>query len=297
VTSLGPARRASAEGAWWQADPRALAAFRTALGLAAVVKAGILAVSAPLLVTAEPPLPALGEMSLRALLPPSVVPVLLLALGVFGLLLAMGAQARLSAGIVALLSGALLLFEGRMWSNHLLLLALLATLSAAAGGGAWRDVSERAGAGAGTRSRVHAPAAVLVCTQVAIVYLFAGLSKLSTDFLDGSVLAAELAAGPAAGWFVEPARELLVAMSVAAVAVEIALPVLLWLPRTRRWGALVGVGLHVGILVTVAPWPDLVVFALLMLGAYPLFLSRAPLRRTVGFTPLENVGGRPVPAA
>jgi hypothetical protein len=220
-----------------------------------------------------------------------------LALAVFGLLLVSGTRPRLSAGIVAVLSTALLLFEGRMWSNHLLLLALLAATTAAAGGGAWRRGPRGSGATDASLRRVRSPASVLACTQVAIVYLFAGLSKASPAFLDGSVLAAELAVGPSAELFRELTPGLIVAVSVTAVGVEIALPFLLWFPRTRRWGALLGSGLHLGILATLAPWPELTVFALLMLGTYPLFLTRTPMARSGRVTRFERAGGRPVPAA
>jgi hypothetical protein len=287
----------SVEQTWWRVDPRALAALRTGVGLAAFGKAAILYATAPGLVKAEPPLPALGELSLRAVLPANVVPALLLGLAVFGLLLVLGPQARISAGVVAVLSTGLLLFEGRLWSNHLLLLAVLAALTATTGAGAWRNVHRRGASPSRPEGLVRSPAAILVCTQVAIVYLFAGVSKLTLGFLDGSVLAVQLAAGPAAGLLGEAPQGLLVALSIATVAVEIALAVVLWLPRTRKLGAVLGVGLHIGILATVAPWPDLIVFSLLMLGAYPLFLTRGPLRRTGRVRPRVRRGVRPAVAA
>jgi hypothetical protein len=295
MTCSRRAFRSCSPSAWWEVDPRALATLRTGVGLAALTKATILSGTAPLLVAAEPPLPALGEFSLRGVVPANSVHVFLLGLAVFGLALILGPQARASAALVAISSSGLLLLDGRLWSNHLLLLALLAAATAAAGGGSWRERAGREDAGRAARRCVRAPASLLACTQVATVYLFAGLSKLSSDFLDGSVLGAEIAAGPSAD-LLDLATPALVALSIATIAVEVALAVLLWLPRTRAAAAILGLVLHVSIIATVSPWPDLVVFALLTLSTYPLFLTRAPLFGTGDLTWRLHGGARPVRA-
>ncbi|MBX6313347.1 MAG: HTTM domain-containing protein [Isosphaeraceae bacterium] len=59
------------------------------------------------------------------------------------------------------------------------------------------------------------------------------------------------------------------AMTHAALLVEFALPFLLWFRETRPWIALLGVGLHFGILLTV----NIPIFGELMTSCYLLFLT------------------------
>jgi hypothetical protein len=252
---------------WSSVDRRALAWLRCSVGFAATAKALFLGATLPDMLTTGPHLPALGGFGLGRWLPVDAVPILLLGLGVFGVMLVTGVNARVSASAVAASGTLILLVDARTWSNHLLLLALLAAFVAGSDGGRWR----------GGPGRVVAPTALLACTQVSVVYVFAGLSKLTPEFLDGSVLAAEFAAGPLGALTHDLHPSTWAGLSLLAATWEIALGLALWSTRWRRWAVLAGVAFHICVTVAIAPWPELLVFAVLCCGAYPLFLTRAAL--------------------
>lgn len=76
--------------------------------------------------------------------------------------------------------------------------------------------------------------------EAVLLYAAAALAKLNGDFLDPATSDAAsmvLRLPLAAEWTVQPAI-------VATVAVEAALAVLLAVPRTRRWGVVLGLGFH-----------------------------------------------------
>lgn len=185
------------------------------------------------------------------------------ALGTLGML--SGWRSRLSCALVAVSSGAVVLLDAQTYSNHLYLLALMAFLFAL------RNV----------RGTDVAP---LVMLQAAIVYLYAGLAKVNAEFMSGTVLAAYLP-GPVREVFREMpgAGTLVLALSVTAVIVEIALGAALLVRRHRRDAFLIGFVLHVGMVAGVQPsvrW-ELVGFAILMFAAYVPALSLLPHARTV----------------
>jgi hypothetical protein len=244
-------------------NSRSLALARVAIGISAALTATILAVTAPVALVAEPYFPVIGDLGLRPMLAPVTVLVLIGALAVFGLLLAVGPNARVSATAVCTAGTVLLLSDARLYSNHLLLLVLLSAGLVVAGGGRFGD----------SASRSAPTGAILLCTQVSFVYLFAGLSKLNPMFLSGAVLREELPPDliAAMGFLATPGLR---SASIAAIGVEITLAFLLWNQRWRRPAALLGAAFHTTIVALMAPTFDLVVFALLCVGMYPLFLTR-----------------------
>ena len=185
------------------------------------------------------------------------------ALGTLGMLA--GWRSRLSCALVAVSSGAVVLLDAQTYSNHLYLLALMSFLFSLRG----------------LRGTNVAP---LVMLQSAIVYIYAGLAKANVEFMSGQVLAAYLP-GPVRDMFREmpAAATLVLALSVAAVILEVLLGVALLVRRYRRDAFLIGLMLHVGMIVGVQPsvrW-ELVGFALLMFAAYVPALGLLPHARTV----------------
>lgn len=272
LTRTRPSELAESRPPWWQVDSSALAISRVAVGIAASIKALIVYGTSSYLLEGSPYLPALGAFGLRPWMPDSVATGLAFMLMVAGLILALGPSARFTAGIVASTATALLLFDARFWSNHLFLLALLAAVLAASGGGRLREASKR----------ITAPVALLLCTQVSIVYLFAGVSKLNAEFLRGDVLRQELHLGLLGTVATLQRPAVLVLLSAGAVATEIGLAIALWFRSTRATAVIVGIGLHVALMLAVAPWIELAVFTLLCVGTYPLFLRRGDLSSEMG---------------
>jgi predicted DCC family thiol-disulfide oxidoreductase YuxK len=181
-----------------------------------------------------------------------------------------------AAGIGLTLTLAAVLFsDQQLYSNHLYLLTLLVGLLTVARSGA--AVSVDAGRGRGRESVPNWPL-LLVRTQISVVYLYAGLSKISATFLSGTVVAITLRReGPLAipdGW---RTFEPMAALSLLAILAELFLAVALWLPRWRRAAFVVGLGLHVGIAIWFVPTGQLAIFSVIILAPYLLFLD-VPLR-------------------
>jgi hypothetical protein len=112
----------------------------------------------------------------------------------------------------------------------------------------------------------------LVRVFVASIYTWAGLYKLRPDWLDGRTLALYYADHALSGALAdallatEPGR-ILVARAV--VLVELSLPVLLWLRRTRRAGVLLALGFHVSIQLVTTPDVLGLEMAALLLALWP----------------------------
>ncbi len=74
-------------------------------------------------------------------------------------------------------------------------------------------------------------------------------------------------------WFAQ-AEWLSVIITYLTLAIELALPFLLLIPRSRFWGVVLGLALHIGIAVTSNLW----LFSFAMLMMYPAFVSSADLK-------------------
>jgi len=126
----------------------------------------------------------------------------------------------------------------------------------------------------------------LLRTLVTSVYLYTALSKLNPSFLAGEQLAMVVTTRPQLGWaagFVEGRAA--VGLAVLTIAVEIALAGGLWVRRTRRATATVGVAVHLAFTLGVGRGVDgVAALAILNFGlvaAYPAFfaLGQRPRRR------------------
>jgi predicted DCC family thiol-disulfide oxidoreductase YuxK len=75
--------------------------------------------------------------------------------------------------------------------------------------------------------------------------------------------------------------EVLSPVAIVSLAAELLIALALWLPRTRHMAFVVGLGLHLSIILTMAQPGHLILFAALMFALYLLFLDAAPSSRLV----------------
>lgn len=229
-------------------DPRVLAACRVLVGLGAL---WITAESYVVLAAVADGALAMPLVGVRAVAP---LPQAVLAVGLLGALaMVTGLAARAGAVAVTTTALATLVLDAQAYSNHLvLLMCLAAVLVGARTDGAW-TVRRRE-----RRGEVPAWPTFLVLVVVTTVYLWTAVAKLNPEFLSGAVLSTFSAVPPAwaptAAW--------------AAVAAELALAVVLWVPWARLVGLVLGAGLHWSIVALMADPAPLVAFASLMASGY-----------------------------
>lgn len=248
------------------ADPRRAAAVRIGLGLAGLVtglETGALLVQ----------LGSAGGETLRLPVAPSLPDVtdalalrLAVAWLVLAVLLLLGTAARVAAAGLSGLAVAALLLDQSLYSNHLVLYAVLTALLAATG------PAQRWRIGRARPRTVPWWPLWLMRTQLSSLYAFTALGKLNERFLGGHVLAAATHEPVASTLAARPGFA--TAVAGATVAVELGLAIAMWLPSTHRIAVPVGVALHLAIVVTVVPTLPLVAFALTTLAAYPAAFGR-----------------------
>lgn len=167
-------------------------------------------------------------------------------------LLARAGQARSVAVAVRVAAAVLFAAVLERYSNHGVLLFLVAFFLAIAP----PDVGSRSFAD------VAHPALGLVRAQLVIVYVFSALNKLTHGFASGQSLAnllgGELGAGPAR------------ALSVLVIATELAIPIVLL--RSPRWGIALAIVMHLSFAALV---PGVASFGLAMVAMAILFAGTA----------------------
>ena len=165
-----------------------------------------------------------------------------------------GAQVRISGLLLAASMGATLFIDQQLYFSHLYLLTLIVLLIALAGP---ENRSE---------SVLYWPI-LLLKLQLSIVYLFAALSKLNSQYLSGFMLAANFRKS-----LMFPPR-VLSAFAAASILVEVFLAFALWSMRLRKAAVIIGIALHAGMVFLLAPpvMAQLALFAVECLALYPLF--------------------------
>jgi hypothetical protein len=167
-------------------------------------------------------------------------------------------RARVVAAAVRVAALVLFVAVLERYSNHGILLFLVAFYLTIAP----PDVN-----GAGFDDSPH-PALGLVRAQLAIVYVFSALNKLTHGFGGGESLANLLALSPG------PAR----ALSWAVIVVELGLPFLLW--RSPRAGIVVVIAMHLAFAALV---PGVASFGLAMIAMSVLFLRVTARSSSTGY--------------
>jgi hypothetical protein len=189
------------------------------------------------------------------------------------LLLAAGLLARSSSAILLLIQSYLFFADQLNFRNHaylFLLLLLLLLLSPSAETFSVRGLIRARRSGrtwlADTLA-VRRPLTFqrLVQVQVCLAYFFAGLHKLHPAYLRGDVLGEVLrleAGATPPGW-------LLATLACLTVALELWLPVGLWVRKTRTFSILLGILFHLAI-----AWVlGIHAFSMAMVASYLLFLE------------------------
>ena len=175
-----------------------------------------------------------------------VVPLLILAWVALAAGFTAGYRTRITGGGLVLLMAYTLLLDQQTYSNHLYLLILIV----------------------GVLASVPEPQPLLRW-QLSIVYGFSVLWKCNLYYLSGAVIAAHLVP-PFQQW---GKFEYLAPLAFASVIAEAFLAVAFWLPRYRTLAWVVGLGLHFGCVLILAPGyqVQIAVFALEMVALYTAF--------------------------
>lgn len=256
-------------------DARPLAAGRILLGLASLIVAtewfetlGRVSTGTRLQLPYFDALPDLG---------PSMVLGMFAVAMVAGLGAVLGIAGRLPMILVCATSVAALAADEQAFSNHLVLLALLALYLSCSGAG----LTLKPGA---WNRKVQVPywPAFLVKLQITTVYAWTAISKVNEQYLSGEVIGHHLR-----DW-VPVSQQLLPLLAAGSVAAELFLSVALWIPALRPIAFLVGAGLHLGIVVMLNTAMPLIAFALIMLAGYVLFAHDA----LQGHRPRQGTGAR-----
>lgn len=175
----------------------------------------------------------------------------------------LGIAGRVPPIAVAATTATVLLIDQQTYSNHMVLLMMLALFLGMSG-------STQALALSRSPRKVEVPywPAFLIKSQVSILYAWTAIAKMNPQYLSGEVFAAFMQP-----WVPIP-NELLPAAAILSVTTEAFLAVALWIPKTRMAAFILGGGLHIGIVVALDSPAPLVGFGLLMLSGYVLFASR-----------------------
>jgi hypothetical protein len=165
-----------------------------------------------------------------------------------------GAQVRLSGLVLAATMGTTLFIDQQLYFSHLYLLTLIVLLVALA------NPENRA------ETVIYWPV-LLLKLQLSIVYIFAAVSKMNSQYLSGFMLAANFRKS-----LVFPPA-LLSAFAAASIFVEVFLAFALWSRRWRKPAVVIGVGFHAVMVFSLAPpvMAQLALFAVECIALYQLF--------------------------
>ena len=183
---------------------------------------------------------------------------------------ALGWRTRFAGTVLTLVTGYTLIMDEQTYSNHLYLLVVVIFLLTIAGSGAAWSVDARRD---GVLHEVAAWPALLLKIQITIVYFFAAVAKITPSYLAGEILDRSL---KQEGWLVMPQSwrtpEVLSALAVISIALELFIAFGLWSRRVRWIAIVAGVMFHLFILLAVSSSRlSLGIFALTMFAGYVVF--------------------------
>ncbi len=254
------------------ADARPLGVVRICAGLVAATLS--FEVWGVLLRLTLPSVLHLPYWSFTPALPTAAVGPWMMAWLMLALTFALGLATRWTGRLLTALMTITLLLDQQLYSHHLYLATLIIfLLTLADSGAAWSLDARRYG----PRATVPAWPVLLLKLQLSLLYGFSAVAKLTAPYLSGAVLGQYLDSNVLAllpgAW---PRPALLVALAYGSIITEAFLAVVLWLPRWRVAGAVVGVGLHLMLIVAVIPPTvlskiQLTEFAVICIACYLLF--------------------------
>lgn len=246
-------------------DPRPVAAARIGLGFAALINTLEQYLTLGALAAGKLTMPLVDW----APGPTSYAAGGVLAVGIVaGVALILGVGTRPAGLAYATTMALVLLWDQQTYSSHqVLVMLLVGYLAFAESGSAWSIVRR-----SGPRAAVPWWPQLLMMTQLTVCYLFAGLSKINTEFLSGEPLS-QWVRWSLPDWIFTP-------LAIATVLTEVVvLAVGLWIPATRLLSALAGICLHISIVTMLSDQSiQLIAFALACISLYPLFFVRPALR-------------------
>lgn len=208
--------------------------------------------------------------------PPAWIALPLVVIAVIaGFTLLFGFAARASAAVVATVSAIVLLSDQQLYSNHMVLLTLMAALLSASDCGHALTLRNY-------RTTLPVPywPAFLIRVLVSSLYAWTAVAKLTPDYLLGAVFATFIRDDVMlpAGW--------LIVLAAVSIGAELALAVALWFARLGFVAIAAGVALHLGMVVLLSDPAPLIPFAWLMFAGYLTFAWRPT--RSGGFPTRER---------
>ena len=244
-------------------NARAVAVARIGVGLGAIAKGAI--EHETLIRIASPQYVAVPYVDAAPPLTAAAVAALMVVWYSSAALFTIGLFTRAAGLVLTLVLGVTLLADQQLWSNNLYLLFWSVLLLSLARPGSALSVDARG------KEVAEAPywPVLLLKYLVSVMYLFAGLSKVNPQFLSGEILSTQMMGA----WLLP--TWVIVALSVATVALEISLPFLLWSVRWHHHAIAAGFLLH-------ASFPvmlfgdlsfELSVFSLISISSYVFFLD------------------------
>jgi len=244
-------------------DSRPLAIARIAAGIVALVKGVI--VYAILLRAASPEFVEMPRFDWMPSLTTEMVTVIMMVWFVAALLFTLGALTTIAGACLALIIGLVLLWEQQAYSNHTYLLFwLVILLSLGRGGYAYSlDAWQR-------KERRLSPywPAFLACVLIAVMYVFAAITKINWPFISGAVISTSFRGFDALPW------HFLLMASAGTIAVELCLAIGLWIDHYRRYAMAVGLIFHVSLPLLARSTLigiELMLFTMLVLSVYPFY--------------------------
>ncbi len=211
----------------------------------------------------------------------------------------LGVAVRVSAVVLVGLQGYLFFADQLNFRNHpyvfLVLLALFACTPASDAFSLVRVLRERRLTALLGRDAPRIVAR-LIPFQVTVIYVYAALHKIHPAYFRGETLSyffgLSFPTTPFWRWLSsflstetmaslqtaigEPRN--LAPVAIGTVALELLLPLGLWIPRTRRVAVVLGVGFHLGISVTM----HILTFSLVMMASYVLFADPEAVHAWIG---------------
>lgn len=189
-----------------------------------------------------------------------------------------GVAGRLPAVMVAVTAALVLVVEQQTFSNHMVLLMMLAAFLGVSGSAsAWRlSRSPRA-------TSVSYWPAFLIQILITTLYAWTALSKVNPQYLSGEVLSTFLQP-----WVPLP-DQFLPAAALLSIVAEAFLAIALWIPKLRKLAFVLGSGLHFGIVLLLDSPAPLIGFGMLMLTGYILFAWADPVPSSPGVQRLNQL--------
>jgi len=188
---------------------------------------------------------------------------------------ALGLRARLCGAVLTLSMGYTLFFDQQLYSNHLYLATLVVLLLTLSDSGACLSLDARR---TGGHDLIPHWPILLLKIQISIVYFYAALLKINSQYLSGTILTEfwpfSLLPAQPTNWL----ALILPAVAVFSILTELFLAAALWIPRLRWLALVVGIAFHLMIIWTGGAQPGVpdipfAIFALVTVAPYALFFD------------------------